>query len=85
VVTQATDHGLPVLFDAYSPSDADQTGKFINLALAVPDSRLTALMLAGGPFAEQFLGILRKVGTDRIVLGSDFPIDDPVQAVRAVS
>ncbi len=41
-------------------------------------------MLANGPFAEQFTWVLRKVGTDRIVLGSDYPLDDPLQAVRAV-
>ncbi len=120
VVTRATQHGLPVLFDAYSPWDADQPGKFVNLALAAPESRLilahahgpgfpqlliyeilarypwwprriwidisaTALLVAGGPFAEQFAWVLRKVGTDRIVFGSDFPIDDPVQAAEAVA
>jgi predicted TIM-barrel fold metal-dependent hydrolase len=120
VVTRATERGLPLLFDAYSPWDADQPGKFVNLALAVPESRLilahahgpgfpqllvydilarypwwprrvwidisaTALMLAGGPFAEQFAWVLRKVGTDRIVFGSDFPIDNPVQAAQAVA
>jgi predicted TIM-barrel fold metal-dependent hydrolase len=119
VVTRATERGRPLLFDAYSPWDADQPGKFINLALAVPEARLilahahgpsfpqlliydvlarypwwrrrvwidisaTALMLAGGPFAEQFTWILRKVGTDRVVFGSDFPIDDPIQAANAV-
>jgi uncharacterized protein len=120
VVRRATERGLPVLFDAYSPWDANQPGKFVDLALAVPESGLilahahgpgfpqlliydvlarypwwarrvwidisaTALMLAGGPFAEQFLWVLRKVGTDRILFGSDFPIDDPQQAARAVS
>ncbi len=120
VVARATERGLPVLFDAYSPLDADQPGKFVNLALAVPDSRLilahahgpgfpqllfyeilarypwwprrvwidisaTALMLADGPFAEQFAWVLRKVGTDRIVFGSDFPIDEPAQAAEAVA
>jgi predicted TIM-barrel fold metal-dependent hydrolase len=119
VVTRATERGLPVLFDAYSPWDANQPAKFVDLALAVPESRLilahahgpsfsqlllydvlarypwwrrrvwidisaTALMLADGPFAEQFLWVLRKVGTDRIVFGSDFPIDDPVEAAQAV-
>lgn len=119
VVRRATVRGLPVLFDAYSPWDANQPAKFVDLALAVPESRLilahahgpgfpqlliydvlarypwwprrvwidisaTALMLADGPFAEQFRWVLRKVGTDRIVFGSDFPIDDPRQAARAV-
>jgi uncharacterized protein len=120
VVRKATDNGLPVLFDAYSPWDANQPGKFVNLAMAVPDARLilahahgpgfpqllvydvvgrypswqrnvwidisvTGPMLAGGPFAEQFAWVLRKVGTDRIVFGSDYPIDDPLAAARAVA
>lgn len=41
-------------------------------------------MLANGPFAEQFTWVLRKVGTDRILFGSDYPLDDPLHAVRAV-
>jgi predicted TIM-barrel fold metal-dependent hydrolase len=41
-------------------------------------------MLAGSPFAEQFAWVLRKVGLDRVVYGSDYPLDDPVQALAAV-
>lgn len=120
VVRRAAERGLPVLFDAWSPWDADQPGKFVKLAMAVPESRLilahahgpgfpqllvyevlarypwwsrrvwidisaTGLMLAGGPFAEQFAWVLRKAGTDRVVFGSDFPLDDPQDALRAVS
>jgi predicted TIM-barrel fold metal-dependent hydrolase len=120
VVRRAAERGLPVLFDAYSPWDADQPGKFVNLATAVPESRLilahahgpgfpqllvydilarypwwgrnvwidisvTGPMLAGGPFAEQLRFVLRKVGTDRVVFGSDYPVDDPLEAVRAVA
>ena len=40
VVERAAQHRMPVLFDAYSPWDADQPGKFVNLALAVPQARL---------------------------------------------
>ena len=29
--------------------------------------------------------MLRKVGTDRIIFGSDFPVDDPLTAARAVT
>ena len=29
--------------------------------------------------------MLRKVGTDRVVFGSDYPVDDPLEAVRAVA
>ena len=120
IVKKATEKGLPVLFDAYSPWDANQPGKFVNLAMAVPDAKLilahahgpgfsqllvydivgrypwwqrnvwidisvTGLMLADGPFAEQFAWVLRKVGTDRVVFGSDYPLDDPMTAARAVA
>lgn len=120
VVEKATENGLPILFDAYSPWDANQPGKFVNLAMAVPDARLilahahgpgfsqllvydivgrypwwhrnvwidisvTGLMLAGGPFAEQFAWVLRRVGTDRIIFGSDYPLDDPLTAAGAVA
>ena len=120
VVRRAAEHDLPVLFDAYSPWDANQPGKFADLAAAVPESRLilahahgpgfaqlllydvlarypgwrrnvwvdtsvTAPMLAGGPYAEQFAWVLRKVGIDRVIFGSDYPVDDPLTALRAVA
>ena len=108
MVKRATEHGLPVLFDAYSPWDADQPGKFVSLATAVPDARIilahahgpgfpqllvydiigrypgwqrnvwidisvTGLLFAGSPFAEQLTWVLRRVGTDRVIFGSDYP------------
>lgn len=120
VVSKAAECGLPVLFDAYSPWDANQPGKFANLAMAVPESRLilahahgpgfsqllvydilgrypswgrnvwidisvTGALLAGSPFAEQLAWVLRKVGVDRVVFGSDYPLDEPLIAARAVS
>jgi hypothetical protein len=120
VVRKAAGHGLPVLFDAYSPWDANQPGKFTDLAAAVPEARLilahahgpgfpqllvydvlarypwwgrnvwidisvTARMLAGGPFGEQFAWVLRKVGVDRVVFGSDYPLDEPLDALSAVA
>ena len=120
VVRKAAERGLPVLFDAYSPWDANQPGKFVNLAMAVPEGRLvlahahgpgfaqllvydilarypwwrrnvwvdvsaTGPMLANGPFGEQFAWVLRKVGVDRVVFGSDYPLDNPLAAVRAVA
>lgn len=120
VVSKAAARGLPVLFDAYSPWDANQPGKFANLAMAVPESRLilahahgpgfpqllvydilarypgwernvwvdisaTGALLAGGPFADQFAWVLRKVGVNRVIFGSDYPIDDPLAAIRAVA
>ncbi len=120
VVAKAAKLGLPVLFDAYSPWDPGQPGKFVKLALAVPEARLilahahgpifssllvyeilarypfwprrvwidisaTASLLEGGPYAEQFVWVLRKVGVDRVLFGSDYPLDDPRVAVAAVS
>jgi uncharacterized protein len=120
VVHKSTERGLPVLFDAYSPWDANQPGKFVNLAMEVPAARLilahahgpgfpqlllydilrrypwwrrnvwvdisvTGALLAGGPFAEQFAWVLRKLGTDRVLFGSDYPVDEPQAAVRAVT
>ena len=120
VVRKATERGLPVLFDAYSPWDANQPGKFVDLATSQPDARLilahahgpgfpqllvydifarypefrrnvwvdisvTGMMLAGSPFASQFTWVMRRIGTDRVVFGSDYPVDDPLAAVRAVA
>ena len=119
LVARAAELRLPVLFDAYSPWDASQPGKFVSLAMAIPAARLilahahgpsfaqllvyevlarypwwprqvwvdtsaVASLLANGPFAEQFTWVLRKVGTDRIIFGSDYPLDDPLQAIQAV-
>jgi len=120
VVAKAAEHGMPVLFDAYSPWDANQPGKFVDLVMAVPEAKLilahahgpgfpqllvydilarypwwqrrvwfdisaTGPLLADSPFAEQFTWVLRRIGTDRVVFGSDYPIDDPVDAIRAVA
>jgi uncharacterized protein len=119
VVGAAARLGLPVLFDAYSPWDRSQPGRFVSLSMQVPEARLilahahgpdfpsllvheiagryewwprrvwidlsaTASLLAGGPFAEQFAWVLRKVGIDRLVFGSDYPLDDPLHAIEAV-
>lgn len=120
VVSKAAERGLPVLFDAYSPWDANQPGKFANIAMAVPESRLilahahgpgfsqllvydilgrypswgrnvwidisvTGALLSGSPFAEQLVWVLRRVGVDRVVFGSDYPLDHPLAAARAVA
>jgi predicted TIM-barrel fold metal-dependent hydrolase len=119
VVQRAAEHEMPVLLDAYSPWDANQPGKFVDLALAVPNAKLilahahgpgfaqllvydilarypwwgrnvwvdisaTGPMLAGGPLAAQFTWVLRKVGIDRVIFGSDYPVDDPLTCIRAV-
>jgi hypothetical protein len=120
LVRKAGDLGLTVLFDAWSPTDMAQTGKFVQLALDVPETRLilahahgtdfpkllmyevlaryewwprkvwvdisaTASLLAGGPFAEQFTWVLRKMGIDRVLFGSDYPVEDPGRAIEAVA
>ncbi len=120
VVARAAKHGLPVVFDGYSPFDADQPGKFVRLAMAEPDARLVvahahgpqfaaltvyevlarypwwrrnvwidlsaaASLFADGPFAEQFAWVLRKVGTDRLLFASDYPLDMPRAAAGAVA
>jgi len=120
VVTRAADQSLPVLFDAYSPFDADQPGKFVRLAMEVPNARLilahahgphfadllvyevlarydwwrrnvwvdlsaTGPLLAESPFREQFVWVLRKVGVDRLLFGSDYPLDQPRHAVEAIA
>ena len=46
---------------------------------------MTGLLFAGSPFAEQLTWVLRRVGTDRVIFGSDFPVDDPLTAARAVA
>jgi uncharacterized protein len=120
VVRKAAACEMPVLFDAYSPWDANQPGKFVNLAMAVPEARLilahahgpgfpqllvydilarypwwrrnvwvdisvTGPLLAGGPYTEQLAWVLRKVGIDRVVFGSDYPLDNPLTAIRSVA
>jgi predicted TIM-barrel fold metal-dependent hydrolase len=49
------------------------------------DISVTGRMLANGPFAEHFAFVLRKVGTDRVLFGSDYPLDEPLAAVQAVT
>ena len=120
VVEQAARRRLPVLFDAYSPFDADQPGKFVRLAMQVPRARLvlahahgprfpdllvyeilarydwwkrnvwidlsaTGPLLARSPFAGQFEWVLRQVGVDRLLFGSDYPLDSPRQAVAGIA
>jgi uncharacterized protein len=120
VVSRATEHRLPVVFDGYSPFDANQPGKFVRLAIEVPEARLilahahgpqfpslmvydvlahypwwrrnvwidlsvTAPLLAQGPFSEQFVWVCRKVGSDRLLFGSDYPIYEPKTTLEALT
>ncbi|HET8660972.1 MAG TPA: amidohydrolase family protein [Micromonosporaceae bacterium] len=119
VTRRAGERGMPVLFDAYNPLDADQPGKFIRLAVTSPEATLilahlngprfadllafeiaarypwwpgnvyhdlsgTAEMFAGSPYAEQLRWVVRKLGTDRVLYGSDWPLCDPAAALAAV-
>jgi uncharacterized protein len=120
LVRQAGELGVTVLFDAASPTDGAEPGKFVQLAMDARETRIilahahamafssllvyevlarypwwprrvwvdisgTAGLLAGGPYAEQFTWILRKMGTDRVLFGSDWVVHDPRTAVEAVA
>ncbi|WP_433022375.1 amidohydrolase family protein [Kribbella sp. CA-294648] len=120
VVERIAGHGLPVLFDGYSPFDANQPGKFVQLSVDHPDARIiiahaygprflelivfealgrfpgfwtpnvwvdlsfSGNLFAGSPYAEQFAWAVRQVGVDRLLLGSDYPLESPVEALGAV-
>lgn len=120
LVNQAGDLGMTVLFDAYSPWDPAQPGKFYQLALAAPGTRLVlahmlgmrfaeamvlavmrqhypqlgmniyfdisvvASMYAGGPYAEHLTWVIRQVGIDRFLFGSDYPLYAPSDALGSV-
>lgn len=119
VVGRAGELGMTTLFDGWNPFDADQPGKFLNLAMATPGSPLIlahfggmefakmmvfeiaarypfwksdvrfdlsaiAEMLAGSPFQEQLVWAVRKIGVDRFLYGSDWPVCDPAASLAAV-
>lgn len=119
VARRAGERGMAVLFDAYSPFDANQVGKFLTLAIAAAQTKLilahfngprfaellafevvarypwwpgnvyhdlsaTAELLADGPYAEHLRWVVRKVGVDRVLYGSDWPLCDPAAALAAV-
>lgn len=52
MVARAAERGLPVLFDAWAPWDADQPGKFMKLAMAVPEARLILAHAHGTSFPQ---------------------------------
>ena len=119
VVAKAGELGLPVLFDAYSPFDADQPGKFVRLAMKAKESKIVlahmhgprfvellvyenlarypwwpanvwhdlswaAATWADSPYGAQFSWVCRKVGIDRLLFGSDYPLGDPTEALNAL-
>ncbi|MEI8406119.1 MULTISPECIES: amidohydrolase family protein [unclassified Kribbella] len=120
VVRRIAGHGLPVLFDGYSPFDSDQPGKFVKLSTELPEARIviahalgprfaellvydvlarfpgfwtrniwvdlsfTGGLYADSPYREQFAWSVRRVGVDRLLLGSDYPIDSPGRALATL-
>jgi predicted TIM-barrel fold metal-dependent hydrolase len=121
VVAKTAELGLVVLFDAFSPFDANETGKYLMLAVTNPKAKLvlahlggpkfdefaqfgmleqyhfpwwprnvwvdlsaTAHFFVGSPYQEQLVWVIRKVGTDRALFGSDYPVDTPAHALEDV-
>jgi predicted TIM-barrel fold metal-dependent hydrolase len=52
LVGKAGELDLPVLFDAYSPFDADQPGKFVKLAMEAKESKIILAHMHGPRFLE---------------------------------
>jgi predicted TIM-barrel fold metal-dependent hydrolase len=110
---------LVLLFDGFSPWDANESGKFLKLAIQHPKTRFilahlgglrfhemavfgwarkfawypknvwfdvsaTATFFARSPYREELLWVIRTIGTDRVLFGSDWPADDPATAAEAV-
>jgi predicted TIM-barrel fold metal-dependent hydrolase len=48
------------------------------------DLSATAEMFSGGPFADHLRWVIRRLGTDRVFYGSDWPACDPLAALAAV-
>ncbi|HYO60089.1 amidohydrolase family protein [Archangium sp.] len=46
------------------------------------DLSATAHFFVDSPYEEQLVWIARKIGTDRILFGSDWPVDTPAHAVE---
>ncbi|MFW9872625.1 MAG: amidohydrolase family protein [Candidatus Thorarchaeota archaeon] len=108
VCQKAAELDVPILIDSCDPRDATQNTKFLNLALACPDTKicfahvglhrfmdyfifgylegnpyfkmdvyfdLTSIcsLFKNSPFHEQVRWITNKIGSDRLLFGSDFP------------
>ncbi|TDD59188.1 amidohydrolase [Kribbella antibiotica] len=110
IVQEIGRQGLPVLFDGYSPFDPHQPGKFVQLSMSAPDTRIIiahalgprfgelvvydvlasfpglwnrnvwvdlsymGALYADSPHRDHYAWSLRKLGVDRILLGSDYPL-----------
>ena len=117
VVERAAELALVVLFDGYSPFDANQPGKFAILAITHPKARIVLAHIGGpkfddmilfamlrqfsyyqrnvwfdlsatahtfvdSPYEDQLVWATRAIGTDRILFGSDYPVEVPAHAVE---
>jgi hypothetical protein len=115
VVAKTAELGLVILFDGFSPFDANQTGKFVVLAVQNPKARLILAHMGGtkfdemaqfglisrfpwyarniwvdlsaqahfyvdSPYEEQLVWVVRQIGVDRALFGSDYPVDTPEHA-----
>ena len=68
LVEKAAELKLPVIFDAYSPFDADEIGKFVTLAITHPTARFILAHMGGPRFPELIVfWILPKYGVPRNV------------------
>jgi uncharacterized protein len=118
VVERCGSLGLIVLFDSFKPWDADQPGKFLQLAIQHQQTRMIlahmgysqfrqflafgmlgklglqtnvwfdisaiATSFADSPLEAEFVWTLRQVGIQRVLFGSDWPVETPATAVDAV-
>jgi hypothetical protein len=48
------------------------------------DLSFVAAFYAASPFADQLRWVCRQIGVDRLVFGSDFPVDSPRVAADAI-
>ena len=115
VVAKAAELHLVLLFDGYSPFDADQNGKFLML-IEHPTARMVlahagaprflemsifgmlrkfsyykrnvwfdlsmiAHIFADSPYEDELVWVTRLIGTDRMLFGSDYPVDSPSHAI----
>jgi len=55
VVKAAGDNGMAVIMDSISADDGDSTGKFVNLAITNPQTKIVLAHMAGARFHEMIL------------------------------
>jgi uncharacterized protein len=55
IVARAAAHNMIILFDGYSPFDADETGKFLMLAVQQPSARFILAHMGGPRFLDMMI------------------------------